>query len=82
MLVVDDSILEKAHTDANALLCTHYDHHLGRYGKGLNFVSLLYVAGPVSVPIAVELVQKTEAVTDPKAHKWTLKRVKSAIKTR
>lgn len=69
MLVVDDSILEKAHTDANALLCTHYDHRLGRSVKGLNFVSLLYVAGPVSVPVTVELVQKTKAVTDPKMHK-------------
>ena len=42
VLVVDDSILEKAHTDANALLCTRYDHSPGRYVKGLNFVSLLY----------------------------------------
>ena len=41
VLVVDDSILEKAHTNANALLCTHYDHSLGRYVKGLNFVRRL-----------------------------------------
>ena len=66
VLIVDDSILEKAHTDANTLICTHYDHSLGRYVRGLNFVSLLYAAGPISVPIAVELVQKTQAVTDPK----------------
>lgn len=66
MLVVDDSILEKAQTDANPLICTHFDHSLGRNVKGLNFMSLLYVAGPVSVPIAVELVAKTQAVTDAK----------------
>ena len=41
VLVVDDLILEKTHTDANALLCSHYDHSLGRYVKGLNFVRLL-----------------------------------------
>ena len=69
VLIVDDSILEKAHTDANALLSTHYDHSLGRYVKGLNFVSLLYVAGALSVPIAVELVEKTQAVTDPNTQK-------------
>ena len=69
VLVVDDSILEKAHTDANALLCTHYDHSLGRYVKGLNFGSLLYVAGTLSVPIAVELVEKTQVVTDAKTQK-------------
>ena len=73
VLVVDDSILEKAHTDANALLCTHYDHSLGRYVKGLNFVSLLYVAGALAVPIAVELVEKTQAVTDPKTQQVSYK---------
>ena len=73
VLVVDDSILEKAHTDANALICTHYDHSAGRYVKGLNFVSLLYVAGPVSVPIAVELVEKTQAVTNTKTQKVSIK---------
>ena len=73
VLIVDDSILEKAHTDANALLSTHYDHSLGRYVKGLNFVSLLYVAGSLAVPIAVELVEKTQAVTDPTTQKVSLK---------
>jgi len=73
VLIADDSILEKAHTDANALLCTHYDHSLGRYVKGLNFVSLLYVAGALAVPIAVELVEKTQAVTDPKTQKVSQK---------
>ena len=73
VLVVDDSILEKAHTDANALLCTHYDHSLGRYVKGLNFVSLLYVADALTVPIAVELVEKTHPVTDAKTQKISYK---------
>ena len=73
VLVVDDSILEKAHTDANALLCTHYDHSLGRYVKGLNFGSLRYVAGTLSVPIAVELVEKTQAVTEAKTQQVSYK---------
>ena len=59
--MADDSILEKAHTDANALLGTHYDPSLGHYVKGLNCVSLLYVVGALAVPIAVELVEKTQA---------------------
>ena len=42
VLIVDDSILEKAHTDASALICTHWDHSHGRFIKGLNFASLLY----------------------------------------
>jgi hypothetical protein len=46
VLIADDSALEKAHTDANELTCTHWDHSQQRYVKGLNFVSLLYQAGP------------------------------------
>ena len=40
--IVDDSILEKAHTADNELICTHYDHIQQRFVKGLNFVTLLY----------------------------------------
>ena len=73
VLIVDDSILEKAHTDPSALICTHWDHSLGRFVKGLNFVSLLYQAGELALPIAVELIQKTEAVWDAKAQKTKVK---------
>jgi hypothetical protein len=66
VLIVDDSVLEKAHTDENELICTHYDHSQQRYVKGLNFVSLLYQAGDLALPIAVELVRKTVPVYHPK----------------
>lgn len=69
VLIVDDSILEKAHTDPSALICTHWDHSQGRFVKGLNFVSLLYQAGELALPIAVELVEKTETFWDAKARK-------------
>ena len=67
VLIVDDSILEKAHTDPSALMCTHWDHRQERFVKGLNFVSLRYQAGDLALPIAVELIEKTEAVWDAKA---------------
>ena len=73
VLIVDDSILEKVHTDPSALICTHWDHSQGRFVKGLNFVSLLYQAGPLALPIAVELIEKTEAVWDVKAQKTKAK---------
>ena len=66
VLIVDDSGLEKARTDANELICTHWDHSQQRYVKGLNFVSLRYQAGDLALPIAVELVRKTVAVWDAK----------------
>ena len=73
VLIVDDSILEKAHTDPSALICTHWDHSQGRFVKGLNFVSLLYQAGELALPIAVELIEKTEAVVDAKTQKTKAK---------
>ena len=69
VLIIDDSILEKAHTDANELICTHWDHSQQRYVKGLNFVSLLYQAGELALPLAVELVRKTVPVYHPKTQK-------------
>jgi hypothetical protein len=69
VLIVDDSVLEKAHTDANELICTHWDHCQQRYVKGLNFVTLLYQAGELAVPLAVELVRKTVPVYQPKSGK-------------
>jgi hypothetical protein len=69
VLLVDDSILEKAHTDTNELICTHYDHSQQRYVKGLNFVSLLYQAGDIALPIAAELVAKTVPVHNLKTQK-------------
>ena len=69
VLIVDDSILEKAHTDANALICTHWDHCGQRFVRGLNFVTLFYEAPGVALPIAAELIRKTEPVTVAKTQK-------------
>ena len=69
VLIVDDSVLEKAHPDANELICTHWDHRQQRYVKGLNFVSLLYQAGELALPIAVELVRKPVPAYQPKTQK-------------
>ena len=65
ILLVDDSILENAHTDPSVLICPHFNHHKGHFVKGLNFVSLLCQAGELALPIAVELIENTEAVVDP-----------------
>ena len=67
VLTVDDSILEKAHTDPSAQPRTHWDHHQGRFVKGLNFGSLLYQAGALALFIAVELIEKTKAAWGTRA---------------
>jgi len=73
VLIVDDSVLEKPHTDGNAMVCYHWDHSQGRSVKGVNFLSLLYEADGISLPIAVQLIEKTEPHTDKKTGKATLK---------
>lgn len=59
LLVIDDSIIEKAYTDENGLVTVHYDHSHDSYVKGINLVSTLLVLGKVVLPVAYELVVKT-----------------------
>lgn len=60
VLIIDDSIVEKPYTDENEIICWHYDHAKGKTIKGINFVSTLYFAQGVALPVAFELVAKTE----------------------
>ena len=69
VLIVDDSIAEKEHTDENAMICWHWDHSKKRYVKGLNFLSLLYHSQDISVPLGVTLIEKTVPQTHPKTGK-------------
>jgi hypothetical protein len=66
---VDDSIEEKPYTDENEIICWHYDHTKGRTVKGINFVTALYHAQGVSLPVGFEIVSKTEWYEDKKTGK-------------
>jgi len=69
VLIVDDSIEEKLYTDESELICWHWDHALGRNVKGVNFLSCLYHANDMALPVALELIKKSEWVTDKKTGK-------------
>lgn len=69
VMIVDDSIVEKSYTDENEIICWHYDHAKGQTVKGINFVTTLYEAQGVGLPIAFELVSKTETYIDKKSGK-------------
>ena len=69
VMIIDDSIVEKPYTDENELICWHYDHAQGKTVKGINFVSTLYCAQEVALPVAFELVSKTETYIDKKTGK-------------
>lgn len=69
ILIIDDSIEEKPYTDENDIIAWHYDHSKDRNVKGINFMTALYHAQDVSIPVAFELIAKTETVIDKKTGK-------------
>jgi len=72
-IIVDDTIEEKPFTDENDIVCYHYDHTKGYSIKGINIVNFMYYAETVkdefSLPVAFEIVSKTEKFVDPKTNK-------------
>ena len=69
VIVIDDSISEKPYTDENELICWHWDHSKNRSVKGINFLTAFYQVGGVGLPVAFDLVTKTETYLDPKTGK-------------
>jgi len=69
VIIIDDSISEKPHTDENEIICWHYDHTSGQNIKGINFVTALYHANEVSLPVNYHLIEKTETYIDKKTGK-------------
>ncbi len=69
VIIIDDSISEKPHTDENDIICWHYDHTSGQNIKGINFVTVLYHANEVSLPVNYRIIEKTETYIDKKTGK-------------
>jgi hypothetical protein len=69
LLIFDDSIEEKPYTDENDLICWHWDHSKERHVKGINFITAFYTTATVSLPVAFDLVTKTETYLDAKTGK-------------
>ena len=67
VLFFDDSIEEKPYTDENDIICWHYDHSKDRNLKGINFLTALYYNDEVSLPVAFQLIAKTETYVDAKS---------------
>jgi hypothetical protein len=69
VLIFDDSIEEKPYTDENDIICWHYDHSKDRKLKGINFLTALYYNGEVSLPVAFQLIAKSETDVEAKSGK-------------
>lgn len=66
VLIIDDTIEEKPYTDESELICWHYDHSQGKSVKGINLLSTLYQNEELSIPVAFELVKKSQWVFNAK----------------
>ncbi len=64
VLIADDTIIHKPHTDENVIISWHYDHATGTSIKGVNLLTLMFDSAGVSVPINAHLVEKTEGYFD------------------
>jgi hypothetical protein len=73
VLVIDDTIEEKPYTDESELVCWHYEHSKGRSVKGVNLISALYHSDGASIPVAFEVVKKSEWVFNEKKRRWQRK---------
>ena len=78
LIIVDDTLEEKPYTDENEIVCYHYDHSQGKMVKGINIVNFVYhtsleTGEEMSIPVAYELVSKTEIYQDKKTGKYKRK---------
>lgn len=69
VLIFDDTIEEKSHTNENNTICWHYSHAKGRYIKGVNILSCLIRYHDFALPIAFETVCKDLYFCDVKTQK-------------
>ncbi len=69
VLIVDDTIIEKLYTDESALITTYWDHSHKRYVKGVNLLSLFYHLNELALPIAAQLIEKSQPQLDKKTQK-------------
>jgi hypothetical protein len=58
LLLVDDSLAHKPHSQENGLVSTYFDHTSHEYVKAINFLTLLYRAGDTLLPVGLHLVIK------------------------
>ena len=68
VIKIDDTLEEKPHSTENDIICWHWDHSKkpkARHVKGINILNFLYQSPlgteqTISIPVAFELVKKTE----------------------
>lgn len=58
VLILDDSVEAKPHSQTSSLINYHFDHTVGKSVKGVNFLPALYYNQEISIPVGVKFVIK------------------------
>ena len=58
VLIVDDTILAKPHSDESELVGWHFDHTVNRAVKGINLLTLFWQGANARLPVGYALVRK------------------------
>ncbi|BAU63789.1 transposase IS4 family protein [Stanieria sp. NIES-3757] len=69
VLIVDDTIEKKPHTQENELVCWHHDHQENRSVKGINIINYVYSVEDISLPIGFDVVKKSIKFCEVKTKK-------------
>ena len=67
VLIFDDTIVEKPHTDENEIVTWHFDHAKNRSVKGMNLLNCVYHAGGVFLPVSYEIISKPIEFTEERS---------------
>lgn len=74
IIAIDDTIEEKPHSTENEIISWHWDHSKNCFVKGINILNFLYHNSTigedgVSLPVAFEVIHKTEEYYNKKTKK-------------
>lgn len=82
-IIVDDFIVDKPHSTPNPIITVNWDHSKQQYSLSINVLNFLYTVASadgtmqINVPLAFEVISKTEAYTDKKTGKEKMKSPKT-----
>lgn len=80
-IVVDDFFVEKPHSTPNSIITVNWDHARQKYVLSINVLNFLYTVGQgtetINLPIAFEVISKTESYVDAKTGKQKMKSSKT-----
>lgn len=68
VLIFDDTISEKPHSQINKLINWNYDHSKNRYVKGINILTSFYSCEKLNLPISYHTVEKEIEYKDKKTN--------------